>query len=143
SLQEQNVPIHAIGSQAHVNVSTTFDTMDAALTEMATLGLPIHITELDVNAAARGQFGTRADVAGNASTTEGGLVGDASQRLAEAYAGIFRALVKHSDSIEMVTFWGANDAVSWRRAGTPLLFDGENQPKPAFDAVIRVAAGAA
>src|SRR6185436_14691463 len=37
SLQAQNVPIHAIGSQAHVNVSTTFETMDKALTEMAAL----------------------------------------------------------------------------------------------------------
>jgi endo-1,4-beta-xylanase len=56
SLQEQKVPIHAIGSQAHVNVSTTFESMDQALTEMKTLGLPIHITELDVNTAViRGQ----------------------------------------------------------------------------------------
>jgi endo-1,4-beta-xylanase len=40
----------------------------------------------------------------------------------------------------MVTFWGANDALSWRRFGSPLLFDGDNQPKPAFDAVLRTAA---
>jgi endo-1,4-beta-xylanase len=59
--------------------------------------------------------------------------------LADAYAGVFRALLKHRDSVEMITFWGVNDAVSWRRFGTPLLFDGDNQPKPAFDAVIRVA----
>jgi endo-1,4-beta-xylanase len=139
SLQEQDVPIHAIGSQAHVNVSTTYETMDQALAEMATLGLPIHITELDVNTAARGQRGTGADIAAGGAATEGGLVDDADKRLADAYAGIFRALVKHRDSVEMVTFWGANDAVSWRRFGTPLLFDGKNQPKPAFDAVISVA----
>jgi endo-1,4-beta-xylanase len=42
----------------------------------------------------------------------------------------------------MVTFWGANDAVSWRRGGNPLLFDGDNKPKPAFDAVIGVAKSA-
>ena len=51
-LQAQKVPVHAIGSQAHINVSTRFDTMDQSLTEIATLGLPIHITELDVNSAA-------------------------------------------------------------------------------------------
>jgi endo-1,4-beta-xylanase len=140
SLQEQHVPVHAIGSQAHVNVSTTFETMDQALTEMASLGLPIHITELDVNSAARGQRGTGADVAANADATEGGLVRDADQRLADAYAGIFRAFLKHRASVKMVTFWGANDAVSWRRFGTPLLFDGENKPKPAFEAVLRVPA---
>jgi endo-1,4-beta-xylanase len=36
----------------------------------------------------------------------------------------------------MVTFWGANDGNSWRAQGKPLLFDGENRPKAAFDAVI-------
>jgi endo-1,4-beta-xylanase len=138
SLQEQKVPVHAIGSQAHVNVSTTFETMDQALTEMKSLGLPIHITELDVNTAARGQRGTGADIAANADATKGGAVSDAEKRLADAYAGIFRAFVKHRDSVKMVTFWGANDAVSWRRSGTPLLFNGENKPKPAFDAVIRI-----
>jgi len=136
SLQEQKVPVHAIGSQAHVNVSTTFETMDQALTEIATLGLPIHITELDVNSAAGGQRGFGANVADNAATTQGGLVSDADKKLSDAYAGIFRAFVKHRDSVKVVTFWGVNDANSWRAQGKPLLFDGNSQPKPAFDAVI-------
>lgn len=55
---------------------------------------------------------------------------------ADAYAGVFRAFLKHRDVVKMVTFWGVNDAVSWRANGRPLLFDGNNQPKPAFDAVI-------
>ena len=38
-LQAQKVPVHAIGSQAHVNVSTTFETMDQSLTEMAAMRL--------------------------------------------------------------------------------------------------------
>jgi endo-1,4-beta-xylanase len=136
SLQDQKVPVHAIGSQAHLNVSTTFETMDRALTEMKTLGLPIHITELDVNTAAAGQRRTDADIAANASATQGGLVADADQRQAGAYAGIFRAFLKHHDSVKMVTFWGVNDANSWRANGKPLLFDGESNPKLAFDAVI-------
>jgi endo-1,4-beta-xylanase len=145
SLQRQKVPVHAIGSQTHVNVSTRFETMDQALAEMATLGLPIHITELDVNSAQGGQRNLGADIANNTATTQGGLVSDADRKLADAYAGIFRALLKHRDSVKMVTFWGVNDAVSWRANGKPLLFDGNNQPKPAFDAVIAEAkkAGAA
>lgn len=136
SLQEQNVPVHAIGSQAHLNVSITFETMDQALTEMATLGLPIHITELDVNSATGGQRGFGADISSNASATQGNLVNDANKKLADAYSGIFRAFLKHRRSVKMVTFWGANDAISWRANGKPLLFDGDNQPKPAFDAVM-------
>jgi endo-1,4-beta-xylanase len=143
SLREQKVPIHAIGSQAHLNVSVTFEIMDQALTEMATLGLPIHITELDVNSAQGGQRGFGANVADNAATTQGGLVSDADKKMAEAYAGIFRAFLKHRDSLKIVTFWGVNDAVSWRARGRPLLFDGNNQPKPAFHAVLAEAKKAA
>lgn len=140
SLQEQHVPVMAIGSQTHVNVSSpSFEQEDQALSEMETLGLPIHITELDVNGAQSGQRGTGADIASNAATTQGGLVSDADRKLADAYAGLFRAFVKHDKSVKVVTFWGVNDAVSWRAQGRPLLFDGRDQPKPAFDAVIRTA----
>ncbi|HVV70675.1 MAG TPA: endo-1,4-beta-xylanase [Verrucomicrobiae bacterium] len=136
SLQEEHVPVMAIGSQAHLNVSITFETMDQALTEIETLGLPIHITELDVNSAQAGQRSTGADIASNAATTQGGLVSEADRKLADAYAGLFRAFIKHQKSIKLVTFWGPNDANSWRANGKPLLFDVNAQPKPAFDAVI-------
>ena len=116
--------------------------MDRALTEMATLGLPIHITELDVNTAQGGQRSNSADISENAATTQGGLVSDTDRRLADAYAGLFRAFLKHGDAVKLVTFWGVNDGVSWRANGKPLLFDPRNEPKPAFDAVIRVGAEA-
>jgi endo-1,4-beta-xylanase len=136
SLQAQKIPVMAIGTQAHCNVSITFETMDEALTEIATLGLPIHVTELDVNSAVGGQRGTGADIGANAGTTEGGLVSEADKRLAATYGDLFLAFVKHSDKVDVVTFWGVNDAVSWRSQGKPLLFDGRNQPKPAFNAVV-------
>ena len=141
SLQAQKVPVMAIGSQAHLNVSTSFEEMDQALTEIETLGLPIHITELDVNSAQGGQRSFGADIANNAATTQGGLVSDADRKLADAYSGLFRAFLKHDKQVKVVTFWGPNDANSWRANGKPLLFDGNNQPKPAFDAVIRAAKG--
>jgi endo-1,4-beta-xylanase len=141
-LQEEHVPVMAIGSQTHVSVSSpSFAAEDEALTELETLGLPIHITELDVNSAQGGQRNTGADVANNAATTEGGLIQEADRRLADAYAGLFRAFVKHDKFVKMVTFWGVNDALSWRSRGRPLLFDGNDQPKPAFEAVIRAATG--
>lgn len=136
SMQEEHVPAMAIGSQAHLNVSISFESMDQALTEMETLGLPIHITELDVNSAQGGQRTTGADIASNTATTQGGLVSDADRKLADAYAGLFRAFIKHAKSVKVVTFWGPNDANSWRANGKPLLFDVNAEPKPAFDAVI-------
>jgi endo-1,4-beta-xylanase len=141
SLQEQGVPVMAIGSQTHVSAaSPSFEEMDRALAEMKSLGLPIHITELDVNTASRGQRSFSADITDNAGATGGGIVENAEQRQAEQYANLFRAFRKHRDAVKVVAFWGANDAVSWRANGRPLLFDGDNQPKPAFDAVLRVAA---
>jgi len=142
SLQAQHVPVMAIGSQTHVSVSSpSFAEEDKALTELETLGLPIHITEFDVNGAQGGQRNTGADVASNAATTQGGLVSNADKRLADAYAGLFRAFVKHHKYVKVVTFWGVNDGVSWRASGRPLLFDANDQPKPAFYSVIGVATG--
>jgi endo-1,4-beta-xylanase len=137
SLQAQHVPVMAIGSQTHVSVSgPSFEEEDAALTDLEQLGLPIHITELDVNGAQAGQVDTGADVANNATTTQGGLVSDVDRRLANEYATLFRAFLKHRDSVKVVTFWGVNDGVSWRAQGRPLLFDAQDKPKPALDAVI-------
>ena len=140
-LQAKKVPVMAIGTQTHVSVSSpSFDDEDRTLTELETLGLPIHITELDVNGAQGGQRNNGADVASNAATTQGGLVDDANQRLATQYANLFKVFLKHK-SVKVVTLWGINDGVSWRANGKPLLFDSSDQPKPAFDAVIRAASG--
>ncbi|MBN2686111.1 MAG: endo-1,4-beta-xylanase [Pontiellaceae bacterium] len=140
SLQEKGIPIGAIGTQTHINTSTSFETMDETFRDLATLGLPIHITELDVNASRGGMRNTNADIEGAAARTQGGLVSEADQRLADTYEALFRAILKHKDSVKMVTFWGINDDVSWLGAAKPLLFDAKDQPKqPAFDTVIKVA----
>jgi GH35 family endo-1,4-beta-xylanase len=137
-IQDAGAPIHAIGSQTHINVNTSYETMDQTLTDLESIGLPIHITELDMNAARGGQRGTNANIEGAAARTEGGLISEADQRQSDAYADLFRALIKHKDSVDLVVFWGANDAVSWLGRANPLLFDGEDNPKPAFDAVMSV-----
>jgi len=143
TLLEKKVPVHVIGTQAHVNVGISFETMDQSLAEMKTLGLPIHVTELDVNGAMGGQRGFGADIAGNSSATDGGLVAEADKKLTDAYTGIFKAFLKHRDVLKVVVFWGPNDANSWRGRGRPLLFDADSKPKPAFDAVIKLAAESA
>ena len=115
--------------------------IDQELTELETLGLPIHITELDINTSQGGQRATGGDLASVGAATQGGTISEADRRQSEAYAGLFRALVKHKNSVKVVTFWGVNDGVSWLRNANPLLFDANDQPKPAFDAVIREASG--
>lgn len=138
-LQAEKVPITAVGTQTHVSVSSpSAQEEEQEMTDLDTLGLPIHVTELDVNSAQGGQGNTGADVANNGATTQGGLVSAADQRLADQYANLFRVFVKHKN-VKVVTFWGVNDGVSWRADGKPLLFDAADQPKPAFSAVIQAA----
>ena len=140
-LQAQRVPVSAIGSQTHANLSwPSFELEDSFLTEVSSLGLPVHITELDVNGAQAGQNNQSADITQNARATGGEARVEAVQeKLAKQYASLFQAFVKHRDEVRLVTFWGVTDADSWRRNGEPLLFDGHWQPKPAFDAVIQAA----
>jgi endo-1,4-beta-xylanase len=136
-LQGEKVPIGGLGSQTHANLTwPTADLLDSALTAFADLGIPISITELDVNASQGGQRSQSAEVAQNSQAAAGGVVDAVNQKLAEQYASLFRVFLKHRKQIKLVTFWGLTDRDSWRRAGKPLLFDGEWRPKPAFDAVI-------
>ncbi len=141
TLQAQHVPVMAIGSQTHATLSwPSFDLEDSFLTDVSSLKLPVHITELDVNASQAGQNNQSADITQNAQATGGaGQVDSVQEKLARQYASLFKAFVKHRDVVKLVTFWGVTDADSWRRNGSPLLFDGNWQPKPAFDAVIKAA----
>jgi endo-1,4-beta-xylanase len=125
-LQAEKVPIGGLGSQTHANLSSpSAELLDGALTDFAGLGIPISITELDVNAAQGGQRSLSAEVSQNAQAGAGGVVDAANQKLADQYASLFRIFLKHRKQIKLVTFWGLTDRDSWRRSGKPLLFDGE------------------
>jgi GH35 family endo-1,4-beta-xylanase len=63
----------------------------------------------------------------------------ALQSQAEAYSRLFAIFLKHQASIDRVTFWGLNDARSWRTGQSPLLFDAQNKRKPAYNAVVEAA----
>ena len=138
-LKSQHVPVMAIGSQTHANlIWPEPDLEDNFLTEVSRLGLPIHITELDVNGSQAGQRSQDADILQNAQATGGGLPAvSAKEKLAQQYENLFRIFLKHRDAVKLVTFWGLTDTDSWRGNGHPLLFDGDWQPKLAFHAVIK------
>jgi endo-1,4-beta-xylanase len=140
-LQSRNVPVMAIGSQTHANlVWPEPDLEDDFLTEVSRLGLPVHISELDVNGSRAGQKNQSADITPNGQDSGGGQpVASDEIRMAQQYENLFKVFLKHRDTVKLVTFWGVTDADSWRRSGHPLLFDGNWQPKLAFHAVINTA----
>ncbi len=72
-----------------------------------------------------------------------GLPPGMQEKLAKRYGEIVAAIVRRP-AITMIGFWGTHDGRSWLndypvkgRVNYSLLFDREDKPKPAFDAVIK------
>jgi GH35 family endo-1,4-beta-xylanase len=156
-LIKDGAPITGVGIQGHWSLTyLPYEDLDQAIQDYKALGLKVAITELDITI--RGQGGgqlTPATAPGDAPATRPATSGPGGRRgagggggpvspptseqlkaQAQAYAKFFEIFQKHKDVIERVTFWGLNDARSWRRGQAPLLLDGQNKPKPAMDAVI-------
>lgn len=126
----EGAPITGVGIQGHWHLDTNLEDVEKAIENYASLGLRVSITELDVTAT------------GHNSGETGVRLGDRTipaenyQKQAEVYKKLFEILTRHADVIDRVTFWGLSDTRSWRRGQDALLFDGQLNPKPAFNAVI-------
>jgi endo-1,4-beta-xylanase len=133
-LLAEGAPITGVGIQGHWHLDTNLDDVEKAIENYAALGLRVAITELDVTATGdnSGAFGVRQ---GDRTIPE-----ENYQLQAEVYRKMFEIFQRHKDSIDRITFWGISDTRSWRRGQDALLFDGELNPKPAFDAVIDASA---
>ncbi len=133
-LKRMGSPIHAVGIQGHL--STVYRASPRATLEMidriADQGLDVFISELDVNDSTLPQ-----DIA------------ERDRLVAEYYEEFLTAVLSHK-AVKRLVFWGISDFDNWvvrrytsekRKVGTgdarPALFDANNQPKPAFDAVVR------
>lgn len=129
-LIKEGAPITGVGIQGHWHLNTNLADVEKAIENYAALGLRVSITELDVTATGNnsGAFGVNQ---GDRTIPAENFV-----KQAEVYKKLFEIFNRHADVIDRVTFWGLSDTRSWRRAQQPLLFDGELNAKPAFDAVI-------
>ena len=131
-MKAAGVPIDGIGMQGHYNIyGPTEEEIEAALTKYSEIVDHIHVTELDirVNQEMGGQL--------NFSRNEGAVVTNDQKLLQEAqYATLFRALRRHADKVECVTFWNVSDADSWVGSNNyPLLFDKDLKKKNAYRVV--------
>jgi len=111
--------IDGIGMQAHYNVNTNPENVKLSLEKFISLGVEVSVTELDIMA------GTNSQLPDNLAIAQGYL-----------YAELMKLYKAHAAHIARVTFWGLNDATSWRAANNPLLFDRNLQAKPAYYGVI-------
>ncbi|MGH7494413.1 MAG: endo-1,4-beta-xylanase [bacterium] len=155
ALQTKGVRIDGIGMQGHWGMDyPPLEELEASVVAFAELGVKVDITELDISMLPDPGAHTGADITLNDALKKEldpyaqGLPPAVQAKLASRYAELFRVLYKHRDKITRVTFWGVHDGQSWHnywpvrgRTAYPLLFDRNYEPKPAFDAVARIARG--
>lgn len=131
-LIEEGAPITGVGIQGHWHLDTNLADVEKAITNYASLGLRVAITELDVTATG--------DNSGEFNVRGGGTIPEENyQKQAEVYRKLFEIFLRHADVIDRVTFWGISDTRSWRGRQNALLFTGRLEPKPAFHALIEAA----
>jgi endo-1,4-beta-xylanase len=155
-LKSEGIPIFGVGIQGHDHLDWPSAAQeDAAISAFAALGVKVAITELDITVLPNAGAQPSADVnlrikqEAELNPYSKGLPDSVQQDLAKRYADLFRVYLKHRDTVERVTLWGVTDSDSWLndwpvqgRTNYPLLFDRSGQPKPAYEAVLRVASEA-
>jgi endo-1,4-beta-xylanase len=119
-LLRRGAPLGGLGTQAHLHTGVSVGEIRSSIRDLASLGLPVHVSELDV----------KTDGSANPLQDQARVVG----HMAEAFAGL------PERQRFAFTVWGLRDRDSWltRRdaAQRPLLFDDAGAPKPAFRAAV-------
>lgn len=134
-LLDKGIRVDGIGMQGHWDLQhPSVASIREAFDLYASLGVKIHITELDVSVFTWNN---------RTRPYQDGLPEAISDQQANRYAAIFRLFKEYSPVIERVTFWGVKDGNSWKnnfpvqnRRDYPLLFDAQGNPKPSFWAIV-------
>ncbi|WP_229249347.1 endo-1,4-beta-xylanase [Dyadobacter sandarakinus] len=138
-LKAKNVPIHGVGLQGHWSIyEPTQADLEKSITQFASLGLEVQITELDVSVYPK-EHERRA----RKSTDDGVLTPEMTAKQTAHYKMLFDVFRKHKETITSVTFWNVSDKSTWLdnfpvpgRKDYPLLFDENYKPKAAFEQVV-------
>lgn len=148
--KKRGVPIHGVGFQGHIGLSyPDLAEYEKSLQAIAAEGLPVHITELDIDVLPRASNDTGAEISTNVALRESlnpwktGLPADVDAQLTARYRQVFELFLKYRATIARVTTWGTHDGESWKnnfpvrgRTNYPLLFDRELKPKGAHGALV-------
>ncbi|WP_460978832.1 endo-1,4-beta-xylanase [Spirosoma knui] len=147
-IKDAGVRIDGVGIQGHWHLGKVpLKDIEESILQYSALGLKVMFTELDIEVLPRNFQGAEVSqrMTANAESNPypNGLPDSVQQQLAADYEALFNLFLKHKDKVTRVTFWGVNDGDSWLnnwpirgRTSYPLLFDRNNQPKPAFYKVV-------
>lgn len=121
--------IDGMGMQCHVNLYYPgLDLMRKAIELYISLGLRIHITEMDLSYY---RFEDRSSMDKPTKELE--------EKHAKLYGDYFALFREYKDYIDNVTLWGVSDGYTWldyfpvqNRKNWPMLFDVDGKPKEAF-----------
>ncbi|MFJ7158491.1 non-reducing end alpha-L-arabinofuranosidase family hydrolase [Streptomyces sp. NPDC101118] len=102
----RGVPIDCVGFQSHFGAGGPPTSFRTTLAGFAALGVDVQITELDIAQASPTHYANTVGICLSVARCTG------------------------------ITVWGVRDSDSWRRGESPLLFDGDGKPKPAYTAVM-------
>jgi len=134
-LKAQGAPINGIGTQMHINNNTSYGGIDAAFQALASTGLLVRISELDVRVNPNNNA--------NINLTSNPLVYDYQ---AAMYQYVVSSYLKNVPASQQygITIWGVDDADSWITKSSidaPLLFDKDFKKKPAYSGVLQALKG--
>jgi endo-1,4-beta-xylanase len=133
ALMVAGAPLGGVGTQTHVAADLAPGELATAIRELGGLGLPVHVSEMDVSLArAKGFLTSRTELAAKQG------------RVYAEGAEAFLALPERQRFA--FTHWGLRDKDSWLKrenaADTPLLFDDAGRAKAAAKAWVEAAAPA-
>ncbi len=147
-IKKAGVRIDGVGIQGHWHLGKIpLKDIEESILQYSALGIKVMITELDIEILPRNFQGADVSqrVVNNAESNPypNGLPDEIQKQLADDYEALFKLFLKHKNKISRVTFWGVTDGDSWLnnwpvrgRTNYPLLFDRNNQPKPAYFKVV-------
>jgi endo-1,4-beta-xylanase len=149
-LKARGLRVDGIGEQAHWGIDDPpLRAIDEMLAAMKAAGIPVHITELDMDVLPRdpdmwgADLSKKAKIRAATNVYPDGLPPAMQEKLAQRYADCFRLFLRYG--VRRVTFWGVTDRTTWLhnfpipgRVNYPLLWDRDGKEKPAFAAVVEV-----
>jgi endo-1,4-beta-xylanase len=157
-LKKEGIRIDGVGIQGHWGLNyPKKEYIEAAIDSLASLGVKVMITELDIDVlplTREGQIiGTGLlhrqydleEFKEYLDPYQKGLPENVQLQLANRYAELFELFYRKRDKIDRVTFWGLHDGMSWKndypianRTNYPLLYDRNKKPKPALKAILNI-----